>query len=121
MKCKRENSDFWKSLPENIISKAKEALEKGADKVVSDAKNLCPVKSGNLKDSIHKVAQNQGLKYKIEADAKAKRGKQEFYGKVVEFSPKINHPYIYPAIDSNKKNIIDNISDAVHQACEIKS
>ena len=120
MKKQRENQDFFKALPEKIIEKAKQALAKGADEIVSDAKTRCPVKTGKLRDSIHAEKQKDGMKYKIVADAKSEKGKNEFYGKVVEYRPG-GQPFIYPAIDANRKDIVDSIGNAISEACELKS
>jgi len=118
MKKRRENTEVFKQLSESIIEKAKEALSKGTEKIVSDAKSRCPVRTGNLKDSIHAEKKKNGMSYKIVADAKSKTGKKEYYGKVVEFSPKINKPYIFPALEANREDVLDDISKAINDACK---
>lgn len=120
MKKTRENSELFKQIPEKIIEKAKKALENGAEKIVADAKSRCPVRTGKLKDSIHAEKKKDGMSYKIVADAKSDTGKKEYYGKVVEYRPG-GQPFIYPAMDVNRKNIIDSIGNAISEACEIKS
>ena len=116
MKNERLNKQLFQQLSEKIISEVKKELAKGADKIVVDAKSNCPVKTGNLRDSIHAESKNDGLKYNIVADAKSTSG--AYYGRIVEFSPKINHPYLYPAMDKNKKGILDDIAKTIEKACE---
>ena len=38
-----------------------------------------------------------------------------FYGKIVEFSPKINRPFLYTAIDAARESIRDGIASAVRE------
>ena len=118
MKKTRENSELFKQLPDKIIEKAKKALENGAEKIVADAKNRCPVRTGNLKDSIHAEKKKDGMSYRIVADAKSNSKNNAFYGKVVEFSPKINKPYLYPAMDANRKTVLEDIGKAINEACK---
>ena len=99
---------------EKATAAAKMALDKGADEVIEDAKYRCPVLTGRLRDSIHKETENGGLKIKIVADAQNDYG--AYYGKVVEFSPQINLPFLYPAIDAKREAIRKNVADAIHNS-----
>lgn len=92
---------------------AKQALKHGADKVVADAKSRVPVRTGNLKNSIKAVPNRDGSAYTLSANAQ-KNGVA--YGQFVEFNPKINKPFLYPALDANRQQIRENIKDAVRQA-----
>ena len=56
-----------------------------------------------------------GTAYKISADARAADGM--FYGQIVEFSPKINRPFLYPALDAHREEIREKIVAAVRTAC----
>lgn len=47
-------NDVLQAMGEKATKAAKEALSKGADIVVDEAKNRCPVDTGNLRESIHK-------------------------------------------------------------------
>ena len=49
------------------------------------------------------------------ADAQAKDGM--FYGQIVEFSPKINRPFLYPALDAHKESLKASIIEAIRAAC----
>ena len=102
---------------------AKEALERGADDVVAEAKNRCPVYTGTdkrvvkgaLRDSIHKRPRRKdGSVWRIAADAESQDG--VFYGVLVEFSPRINRPFLYPTLDAKKDGIRSAIVDAVRTA-----
>lgn len=92
----------------------KEAVKRGADTVVKDAKSRCPVHSGALRDSIHSEPRENGAYQHIVADAKDKNG--YYYGKIVEFSPKIKKKFMYPAIDANKAAIREDIIESARKA-----
>lgn len=103
-----------KELGDNILAAAKAALAKGADDIVKDAKARCPERTGALNASIRAVPNKTGTAIKIRADAQAKDG--VFYGQIVEFSPKINRPFLYPAFDAQRNQIKDSIIDAIKGA-----
>lgn len=108
---------FFEALGNDVTEAAKMALEDGAQIVVDEAKSRVPVKTGALRDSIHFKKLNKGTKIRIVADAKDRDGTE--YGQYVEFSPLINEPFMYPAMDSRraevKQKIIDAIREAVHK------
>ena len=114
--------DILKELGENATEAAKSALAEGAELVMKEAKERCPVYTGNdrrvvkgaLKESIHAVKQKGGAKYKIIADAVSHDG--IFYGKLVEFSPAINQPFMYPALDARRETVKKLIVEAVREA-----
>lgn len=116
------SEEILRELGEAATAAAKSALADGADIVVQEAKNRCPVYKGNdsrvvkgaLWDSIHAVKQKGGARYKIVADAKSHDG--IFYGKLVEFSPAINKPFMYPAMDARRDEVRSIIIDAVREA-----
>lgn len=126
--AKRFNSaeTILKELGTAAENAAKAALEEGADILVKEAKARCPVYDGDdprvvkgaLRDSIHAEKEKGGKEYRIVADAQAKDGL--FYGKMVEFSPKINKPFLYPAMDAKRKEIQQNIVVAVREAIRKK-
>lgn len=107
----REIMEQLRRRGRQIEAAAKSALRESAAEIVQDAKSRAPVKTGNLRDSIHAIEENEGLSYKIVADAINEQGKQ--YAKIVEYSPKINKPYLFPAIEDNKNNINRRIAQAV--------
>lgn len=112
-----------KELGADVLKAAKDALAAGADEVMQEAKGRCPVYEGwdhrvikgALKDSIRLEKRNGGTVYTITADAQAKDGM--FYGQIVEFSPKINRPFLYPALDAHKESLKASIIEAIRAAC----
>lgn len=99
---------------EKATEAAKKALEAGADAVVEDAKSRCPVLTGTLRDSIHKEVQKGGTKIKVVADAQNEYG--VYYGKVVEFSPNINKPFLFPAVDAKRNEVREAVGRAIQEA-----
>ena len=126
--AKRFNSaeTILKELGTAAENAAKAALEEGADMLVKEAKARCPVYDGDdprvvkaaLRDSIHAEKAKGGKEYRIVADAQAQDGL--FYGKMVEFSPKINKPFLYPAMEAKRKEIQQKIVAAVREAIRKK-
>lgn len=119
-----------RELGEHVLQAAKAALKEGADMVVKDAKSRCPVyeghkrngqvyhwagaKPGALRDSIQAEPNTKGTVYAISANAKSEDG--YLYGQILEFSPRVNRPFLYPALDANKQAVSDMIQDAIKNA-----
>ncbi len=99
---------------EEVLLAAKSALKDGVDLIVADAKSRCPVDTGKLKDSVKAVDLEQGAAYELSANAT--NAKKIAYGQFVEFSPKINKPFLYPAVDANINYVKNNIKQAVESA-----
>ena len=110
-----------REMGEHVLEAAKTALKQGAEAVAADAKNRCPVKTGRLRDSIKAESNKDGSVYYITANASVESKKSStgrfYYGAVVEFSPKINKPFLYPAMDAHRQEIEDNINSAISRAC----
>lgn len=102
-----------REIGEHVVDAAKAALKDGADMVAADAKNRCPVKTGKLRDSIKAVPNRDGSVYEIEANA---QNNGVYYGAIVEFSPKINKPFLYPAMDANRQTVYELVSAAITNA-----
>ncbi len=121
----------------HVEEAAKEALKDGAEAIVQDAKSRCPVysetlvtkngktyhyiekrvKPGQLRASIHAIPHAGGAAYTIAADAKVETRKGPlYYGALVEFSPKINRPFMYPALDANRMPSYNHVKAAVQRA-----
>ena len=111
----RETLRQLQEMGDHVVTAAKNALKQGADDVVADAKSLCPVKTGKLKNSIRAEPNREGTSYKIVADAD---NNGFCYGVVVEFSPKINKPFLYPALEANYGRIMGNIIGAIDRAVQ---
>jgi len=115
-----------KSLGEAAEKAAKVALEEGAELVAREAKQRCPVYDGTdhrvvkgaLRDSIHTEPRKGGREYRVVADAQARDG--IYYGMIVEFSPKINKPFLYPALDAKREEVKGKIVEAVRKAIKKK-
>ena len=115
-----------KELGEAAETAAIAALAEGAEMVMKEAKQRCPVYEGDdyrvvkgaLRDSIHDEKQKGGKEYRIVADAQAQDGL--YYGKIVEFSPKINKPFLYPAMDAKREAVKKKIIEAVREAIRKK-
>lgn len=102
-----------KELGGNVADAAKRALKNGADIVAADAKRRVPVKTGKLRDSIQVKGNRSGTSYKISADAENKGYK---YGKTVEYNPKIDKPFLHPALNAHRQQIREDIKNAARQA-----
>ncbi len=101
-------------LGEDILMAAKVELGLGVDQITQNAKSRCPVVTGKLRDSIKARDIADGAVYDVLADAKNDKGIA--YGQFVEWSPKINRPFLFPAIQANRKTIKENIKQAVQEA-----
>ena len=119
-----------KEIGEHVLEAAKAALKQGADEVVAEAKNRCPVYEGHkhngktymaagvtpgaLRDSIKAEPNKNGTVYQVSADAKSSDG--FLYGQILEFSPRVNRPFLYPALEAKKKDVVDGIAGAIREA-----
>lgn len=120
-----------REMGEHVVTAAKKALKDGVDAIVADAKSRCPVRTGRLRDSIKAEPNRDGTVYQISANASVEiknsailnnseyTGDGRFYyGAHVEFDPKINRPFLYPAMDANRQQIYDNVSAAISRAVQ---
>ena len=119
----REAVKMIQDLGEDVLVAAKEALKSGADIIVQDAKSRCPVSvrgehPGELRESIKAVSKNKGTMYEISAEAQNKNG--VYYGQFVEFDPRIDEPFLYPAMDANRAGVHAMIAQAINDAVEKK-
>ena len=100
---------------EAAAAAAKEAIAENAEELCREAKSRCPIRTGKLKDSIHVVRLKKGAVYHVVADAKG--NDDTSYARIVEFSPKIDKPFMYPAFDAKrdqmKENVIQHIKEAL--------
>lgn len=103
-----------KEKGEEVLNAGKQALAEGVNRIVEDAKSRCHVRTGKLRESIQAKKLADGAAYEITADAKNSSGVA--YGQFVEFSPAINHPFLYPAIDANIENVKNNVDNAINNA-----
>lgn len=114
-----EAAQAIRELGENVLRAAQTALSDGVDKIVLDAKNRCPVSlspyvaPGELRNSIKKERKQNGNAYAISANAQGKNG--YFYGQIVEFSPRVNKPFLYPAMMAGFQQVRAAIRSAIKQ------
>ena len=101
-------------IGEHVTKAAKSALKAGVYKVADDAKSRVPVRTGRLRDSIKVMSNRDGSSYKVSANAENNKGIR--YGKIVEYSPKIQKPFLHPALDANRQQIRDSIETATREA-----
>ena len=104
---------------EDVKNAGDAELVKGAEKIKETAKSLCPSLTGKLKESIHVETKKskKGANIKVVADAKNNGFP---YGRIVEFSPKIQRPFMLPAKDAHESEIRENALDAIRQAIRRK-
>lgn len=104
--------EFFDAAQEGIKENVRKTLKDCAETVAEDAKSRCPVDTGTLRDSIRAkpVSGTDGTEYKIYAGAK--RGNVH-YGRIVEFSPVINEPFMYPAMDAHREEIRSKLIESV--------
>ena len=94
---------------ERAATAAKEALAENAETLIEEARSRVPVRTGRLRDSIRAVPSANGTRIKIVADAKNEQG--QAYGAVVEYSPLINEPFLYPAFYATREEMIDHVKE----------
>ena len=107
-----------REMGNHVVQSAKEALKQGADIVVAEAKSRCPVKTGRLRDSIKAIPNSSGTVFAISANAfrTDNEGRTYYYGARVEFDPKINKPFMYPAMDARRNEVYSMVKDAISDA-----
>ena len=100
---------------ERVADAAKEALADNAEELCQTVKSKCPVRTGRLLNSIHVSRLKDGAVYKVIADAQGDDGTP--YARIVEFSPKIDKPFMYPSMDEKrdkfKRNVVSKIKEAI--------
>lgn len=109
---RNDSSRFLRELQlmgERVATAAKEVIRRGAEAVANDAKARCPVKTGTLRDSIKTECQDDGASYKVSA---------LYYGRIVELSPRINKPFLFPALEQNIGNICSEMEQNIRRALQ---
>lgn len=120
--ARRQNQNFNLSLNElgaGVKKAGWDALVKGADDIVADAKSRIHNVSGDLAASVMAKPNRAGTKIIISANAKNKKGKM--YGRLVEFWPGREHPFMYPAYDAHRGRIRANVIEAIRQAVRVNA
>ena len=107
-------------LGAEVSIKAKQALLAGGQTILTDAKARIHCISGSLAASGKLQVDKKGTVVKIIFDAKSPSTANSDggygYSKIVEFRPGHEHPYLYPAYDSNRNKVKADIIEAIRQA-----
>jgi hypothetical protein len=100
-----------------VTDEVRHVMEDMANQMVEEMKSLVPVKTGDLRDSIHwKWGKGKTIIIFL-ADAKDPKDGVA-YGKLVEFDPRIMEPFMYPVLDANKEEWKRRIIEAVRKAAQ---
>lgn len=101
-------------------------LREGGSLVQTEAKNLCPVDSGQLRNSI--VVTDLPEQVGVEIGSNVEYAAYVEYGTGQRGDPSVPHredwagmspqPYLYPALDANKENIANAVKHAVGRVME---
>lgn len=102
---------------EGAVNAIRAEMEVMAEKIVEDMKARVPVDSGALRDSIHWSWNKKKTAIRIVADAKNKKNGVP-YARYVEFSPKINKPFFYPALDAHRDEYHEQLVRGLKKALE---
>ena len=94
---------------ERAARAAREALKENAAELVNEAKERVPVMTGKLRASIHAEETRGGDRIKVTADAKDAKGTP--YAAIVEYSPAINRPFLYPAFYALRSEMIERVKE----------
>ena len=98
-----------------VVEALRRQMEIEADKIVEDMKSRVPVRSGALRDSIHWRWNKSKTAIEIVADAAHPKSHVK-YGRLVEFSPKINKPFFYPAMDAHREAYREALKRTIQEA-----
>lgn len=91
--------------PDLVIESVSEAVRKGAEAVAENARNICPVDTGTLKNSI--AVAYEGGRAEISANTD--------YAAYVEFgtSKMSAQPFLVPSLLGNESAVLDAIAGAL--------
>lgn len=92
----------------------KDALRRGAERVVADAKGRCPVRTGALRDSIHAEERSDGARQVVTASATDPATGYD-YSRIVEYHPTKGRPFLHPALDANAEQIRTDVQEAIRR------
>lgn len=120
----KEMDRKYKALPAAVAKHVKAAMEKGADEIVALAKRLCPVDSGDLRDSIGwtwgdapsgSIAIAQSASFNNARITIYAGDGETYYAAWVEFGTKVQEasPFFFPAYRFLKKRVRGRIGRAV--------
>lgn len=96
---------------ERAAEAAREALQENAEALINEARSRVPVRTGRLKESIHAEPYSNGNKIRVVADAEDEHGTP--YAAIVEYSPKINKPFLFPSFYALRTEMINRVKEKV--------
>ena len=108
-----------REMGDSVLPAAIEALHAGAEKIAERARdnlrNQNAIRTGQLIGSIKVEKRSEdGSALGISANAKNKTG--YLYGQIIEFSPTRGRPFLYPAFDALRGEVMEDVADAVRNA-----
>ncbi|CCB65396.1 HK97-gp10 family putative phage morphogenesis protein [Hyphomicrobium sp. MC1] len=115
------------AIPPSVRAAAVAALDKDADELVSSMRALSPVRSGKLRESIHKEPGSTELQVKVVAggqlttkEVREGSGKPYDYAKGVEWGTHemAAEPYFFPAYRLLKKRLRSRVKRAITKAAK---
>lgn len=113
----KELLDKLKKIGDGLSDKLKDAVGDAAQVVVDSARGKAPVETGNLKKSIDKEVENSkdnNCFFRVGI------GKEAWYGRFAEYGTmyKPARPFLRPAVDENKDDVVKKIREALNDAIE---
>lgn len=107
-----------RKLGDSVLTAATDALYAGAEKIAERARdnlrNQGAIRTGQLIGSIKVEKRNaNGTSLGISANARNKKGYP--YGQIIEFSPTKGRPFLYPAFDALRGEVMEDVADAVRK------
>jgi len=107
-------------LGADVSAAAKEELLQGGQTILADAKARIHSISGALSASGKLEINAKGTIVRIVFDAAspatANSSGGYMYGRIIEWRPGHEHPFLYPAYDAHKNQIKQNVIEAIRQA-----
>ena len=107
-------------LGADVSIKAKEALLEGGQTILADARARIHSISGALSASGRLEVNKKGTIVRIVFDAASPATVHSaggyLYGKIVEFRPGHEQPFLYPAYDTQRRQIKQIVIDAIQKA-----
>lgn len=109
LKGAKEIVQTLKDMEEGATEVLEKASKAGAKIAKNEAKRLCPVRTGRLKNSIDT---KKGKSDKLKSSTLVTVGKDVHYASFVELgtASKDSQPFMRPALDNNEKDINDEVA-----------
>ena len=122
--------DAFTSLPDDALAYVRDGSNSAAQVVCNRAKQLVPIKTGDTQKLLYvrKATARKNAKYKVLSTVAAKKGaaaigplelghKLVFFGKHTDRYIEAR-PFLRPAADENKENVVSAIADSMNKALE---